>query len=172
MSSDMFRASPVSSSSFEDGSSAGEIISLVRPNLPFCTPGCCEGDCVVRTRVIDEAEETAAQPQGAGLSALEGSDLRSRFYCWHGPGGVRYVCTIFSREQEAIVAEFSDVLVIGVARIGEAVRPLCLMPSKEFDTPQGHAARARAHELGCSEWHVYFNNHPTRVRALAAALRG
>jgi hypothetical protein len=145
-----------------------ETDSSARPDLPFCTPGCCEGECVVRTKFIEQSDEGAAH--GARLSALDGSDLSERFYCWRGADGVRYVCTIFSRAQEAIVGDFSDVIVIGVARTGEEVRPVCLMPSKDFDTPAGRAARERAHDLGCSEWHVYFNNDPARVRELAVAL--
>ena len=147
-----------------------EANSRARQDLPFCTPGCCEGECVVRTKFIEPSEAAAAHAQGASLSALEGSDLSNRFYCWHGAEGVRYVCTIFSLAQEAIVGEFADVLVIGVARTGETVRPVCLMPSKDFDAPAGRAARERAHDLGCSEWHVYFINDPVRVRELAATL--
>ena len=160
-----------SSSSFLDSAPpASDARSQARPDLPFGTPACCEGECVVRTKFIKELRPGPDHLHGARLSALKGSDLRSRFYCWHGAEGARYVCTIFSREQEAIVGEFMDVLVIGVARKDDDVRPICLMPSREFDTPTGRAARQRAHDLGCSEWHVYFNNDPIRVREFAAAL--
>ena len=141
------------------------------PDTPFCAPGCCVDACVVRTGFLELCDETASRATGGELAALEHSDLRERFWCWRSETDARFVCSVFPVEQESIVAEFSDVVIVGVARTGTGPQPLCLIEARAFGTPEGLAVRAQAHAAGCTEWHVYFEDEPGKVRDFAALFR-
>jgi hypothetical protein len=128
--------------------------------------------------VVDRVQDRGGRPaaaasviRGGGLAALHATPLRERFYSWRAGRGERYVCTIFSAEEEALVAGFARAVVIGVAREGAERRPVCVLSTEEFDAPSGRLARAAAIALGVNEWHVRFCALPVEVaRHLAKAL--
>lgn len=113
----------------------------------------------------------AAAPRGQRLASLDACDLRDRFYSWRGASGRRHVCSVFGIEEEAIVAEFSRALVIGVAREGTTRRPVCVLSSRDFEGAEGRMIRADARALGGNEWHVHFSAEDDDIlRGLAVAL--
>jgi hypothetical protein len=109
-------------------------------------------------------------PRGQALGALRASELLNRFYSWRGASGERYVCSIFSLEEETIVADFSLAIAIGVARDGAWRRPVCLLSSREFETAPGRAIRDAARAHGVNEWHVHFGSGDAGLRDLAESL--
>jgi len=128
--------------------------------------------------VVDQIErrEGPARAEGSairgrGLAALHSTPLRERFYSWRAGRGERYVCTIFSAAEEALVAGFARAVVIGVAREGGERRPVCVLASEDFDAESGRLARIAANALGVNEWHVRFCALPGALaRHLAKAL--
>lgn len=129
--------------------------------------------------VVDQVERRETGPataessaiRGRGLAALHSTSLRERFYSWRAGRGERYVCTIFSAEEEALVAGFARAVVIGVAREGVERRPICVLAAEDFDTQSGRLARVAAGALGVNEWHVRFCALPGELaRRLARAL--
>jgi hypothetical protein len=108
----------------------------------------------------------ASLAPGGRLAALQGSGLADRFYSWQSVSGARHICTIFPVLDEKTVAEFSDVVIIGVIRKFSLARPICVIASEAFSAPDGRELRDRAHALGCTEWHVYFNDSADRTRDL------
>lgn len=102
-----------------------------------------------------------AEAQGQGLAALCGSSLRDDFFSWRGASGRRYVCSVFPREEFAIVEQFEGVTLIGVAGRGAHRRALCVLSSRELRV-RGHA--------GVDEWHVHFGDDERKRRDLAASL--
>lgn len=118
-----------------------------------------------------EASAGDAPPaRGQELASLNSCDLRDRFYSWRGASGQRYVCSIFRLNEESVVADFSQAVVIGVAREGAARRPICVLCSSDFETDTGRIIRADARALGANEWHVHFGARDDMLRGLAAAL--
>jgi hypothetical protein len=109
-------------------------------------------------------------PRGQALGALRASKLLDRFYSWRGASGERYVCSIFSLEEETIVADFSQAIAIGVARDGARRRPVCLLPCRAFETDPGRAIRDAARAHGVNEWHVHFGSGDAGSRDLAESL--
>lgn len=105
------------------------------------------------------------------MRSLEGSRLNDVLYSWRGLSGARHICRIVPIAAESVIVQFSQVLVIGVARLEQSVRPLCFMMSEEFATPKGYRIRRAAVQDNGSEWHLYFENTPQKVRDLAVALR-
>ncbi len=100
--------------------------------------------------------ENSPAPRGQALGALSSSHLLDRFYAWRGASGERYVCSIFSPEEEGIVADFSQAVVIGVARDVGGRRPICILSSRDFNSADGRSIRVEARTLGLVEWHVHF----------------
>jgi hypothetical protein len=113
---------------------------------------------------------TAASPRGQTLASLLSSELGDRFYCWRGASGARYVCSVFQSGEEAIVADFSQGLIIGVARDGAARRPICVLSSGDFESARGRELRAAARAHGVSEWHIHFGADDAKLNDLAASL--
>jgi hypothetical protein len=109
-------------------------------------------------------------PQGQTLDALRFSDLLDRFYSWRGASRTRYVCSIFTLEDEAIVADFVQAVVIGVARDAVGRRPVCVLSTNDFDTNYGRAIRTDGCALGVNEWHVHFGSGDAGLSDLANAL--
>jgi hypothetical protein len=109
-------------------------------------------------------------PRGQALAALRASYLLDRFYSWRGSSGERYVCSIFSLEEEPIVADFAQTVVIGVSRDGVQRRPICLISSREFSTNEGRAIRNEARAFGVNEWHVHFGSGDAGLRDLSESL--
>lgn len=112
-------------------------------------------------QVIDEVSVSAgafAAPFGRGreLASLSASALGERFYSWRASCGRLYVCSIFSPEEEALIASFAGAAVIGVARDGAMRRPVCVFASDALATAAGRRLRAAALRLGVNEWHVRF----------------
>lgn len=108
--------------------------------------------------------------RGRRLASLDTCDLRDRFYSWRGAQGRRCVCSVFGVDAEAIVADFSRAVIIGVARAGAARHPICVLSSRDFRTPVGCAVRDDARALGVNEWHVHFgveDDHALRGLAIA-----
>ncbi|MBG0811050.1 hypothetical protein IY145_16895 [Methylosinus sp. H3A] len=127
--------------------------------------------------VVDRVERRDGRPaensiiRGRELAALDQTSLRERFYSWRAADGERYVCTIFSAEEEALVAGFARAVVIGVACDGGQRRPVCVLASEDFYTKSGRLARVAAGALGVNEWHVRFCALPGALaRRLAKAL--
>ena len=112
----------------------------------------------------------AASPRGQALAALRASCLLDRFYSWKGISEERYVCSIFSLEEEAIVAGFAQVVVIGVVRDARGRRPVCVLSSRHFKSEQGRMIRFEARALGVNEWHVRFGSSDDALRDLADSL--
>jgi hypothetical protein len=108
----------------------------------------------------------ALRPRGRSLASLHASDLDGRFYAWRGASGRSYVCSVFSREERAVVAGFSAAAIVGVAAEGAARRPLFVLSSREF------RALAAAGEgfCGATEWHVHFCKDDAELRDLAGSL--
>jgi hypothetical protein len=113
----------------------------------------------------------APPPRGQALASLLASDaLRDRFYSWRGASGRRHVCSVFHRGEEAIVADFSNGLIVGVACEGAFRRPVCVFSAREFDSGERRSLRETAHELGVIEWHVHFGADGEALRDLASSL--
>lgn len=110
----------------------------------------------------------AFSPRGQELVSLAGSDaLRGRFFSWRGATGRRYVCSVFQRGEEGFVADVESGAIIGVARDGASLRPVCLFPAGER---RAAALRELAQELGVAEWHVHFCAGSDPARDLAGSL--
>ncbi|HEY8162545.1 MAG: hypothetical protein ACR650_05875 [Methylocystis sp.] len=110
----------------------------------------------------------ALSPRGQELESLAGSDgLRAHFYSWRGATGRRYVCSVFQRGEEGFVSDVESGAIIGVAREGGALRPVCVLAAGER---AGYALRDLARELGVVEWHVHFCAEIEAVRDLAGSL--
>jgi hypothetical protein len=109
-------------------------------------------------------------PTGQALASLSTSDLRERFYSWRGLSGRRYVCSVFSAAETAVVSEFTAAAVIGVAKAGAAQRPVCVMSSREFHVWGDIGSREGAESHGVSEWHVHFGVDDEGLRDLAGSL--
>ncbi len=111
-----------------------------------------------------------ASPSGQALASLLASDLFERFYSWRGLSGRRYICSVFSAADASVVSEFTAAAVIGVARVGAARRPVCVMSSREFDALGDIGSRPGAESNGVSEWHVHFGVDEEALRDLAGSL--
>jgi hypothetical protein len=109
-------------------------------------------------------------PRGQALNALRASYLLDRFYSWRGISGERYVCSIFSLEEETIVAGFSQAVIIGVACDPRGRQPVCLLSCGEFASEVGRIIRSEARALGVTEWHVHFGSGDAVFRDLADSL--
>ncbi|WP_424361341.1 hypothetical protein [Methylocystis parvus] len=110
----------------------------------------------------------ALNPRGQELDSLAGADaLRGHFFSWRGVTGRRYVCSVFQRGEEGFVSDVENGVIIGVARDGAALRPVCLFSAGESRAP---ALRQLAQELGVVEWHVHFCPDVETVRDLAGSL--
>jgi hypothetical protein len=110
----------------------------------------------------------ALNPRGQELDSLAGSDaLRGHFFAWRGVTGRRYVCSVFQRGEEGFVSDVENGVIIGVARDGVAIRPLCLFSA---DESRAVALRQLAQELGVAEWHVHFCPDAETIRDLAGSL--
>ncbi len=109
-------------------------------------------------------------PSGQSLASLSTSDLRERFYSWRGLSGRRYICSVFSAAETAVVSEFTAAAVIGVAKAGAARRPVCVMSSREFHVWGDIGSREGAESHGVSEWHVHFGVDDEGLRDLAGSL--
>jgi hypothetical protein len=96
--------------------------------------------------------------------------LRERFYSWRGLSGRRYICSVFSVAETAVVSEFTAAAVIGVAKAGAARRPVCVMSSREFHVWGDIGSREGAESHGVSEWHVHFGVDDEGLRDLAGSL--
>ncbi len=94
--------------------------------------------------------------RGAALDSLSESGLFDRFYSWRGNSGARYVCTVFPVGEKAMVADFAEGVVIGVAREGESRRPVCVIASQEFSVFDEKKLRDVVARRGVDEWHVHF----------------
>lgn len=121
-----------------------------------------------RLRAREASADVAAR--GQELASLDCCDLRDRFYSWRDAAGQRFICSIFLLHEEDVVADFSQAVIIGVAREGATRRPICLLSSCEFETAQGRNVRAAARAIGVNEWHVRFGAGNGMLRGLAAAL--
>jgi hypothetical protein len=108
--------------------------------------------------------------RGQPLAALRSSSLRERFYCWRGVSGERYICSIFSLEDENVIGGFSNAVVIGVCGEGKCRRPLCLLSARDFLLSHGNEMRLEAKRLGVAEWHVHFGATEAELSDLAASL--
>jgi hypothetical protein len=113
---------------------------------------------------------SGASPSGQALASLLASDLRERFYSWRGLSGRRYICSVFSAADAAVVSEFTAAAVIGVAKVGAARRPVCVMSSREFRVWGDIGPREGAESHGVSEWHVHFGVDEQGLRDLAGSL--
>jgi hypothetical protein len=112
-----------------------------------------------------------AAPSGQALASLLSSDLRERFYSWRGLSGRRYICSVFSAAEVAVVSEFTAAVVIGVAnKVGAPRRPVCVMSSREFHVWGDIGSREGAESHGVSEWHVHFGVDDEGLRDLAGSL--
>jgi len=109
-------------------------------------------------------------PTGQALASLSTSDLRERFYSWRGLSGRRYICSVFSAAEAAVVSEFTAAAVIGVAKAGAAQRPVCVMSSREFHVWGDIGSREGAESHSVSEWHVHFGVDDEGLRDLAGSL--
>jgi hypothetical protein len=116
------------------------------------------------------AAPVGASPSGQALASLLASDLRERFYSWRGLSGRRYICSVFSAAEAAVVLEFTAAAVIGVAKVGAARRPVCVMSSREFHVLGDIGSREGAESHGVSEWHVHFGVDDEGLRDLAGSL--
>jgi hypothetical protein len=108
-------------------------------------------------------------PRGQALSSLAESDaLRGRFFSWRGMTGRRYVCSVFQRGEESFVSDVENGVIIGVARDGAALRPVCVV------TATGGVPRPPLRDLGrefdVAEWHVHFCPDPETIRDLSGSL--
>lgn len=110
-----------------------------------------------------------ASPCGQELDSLaEANVLRGRFFSWRGVSGRRYVCSVFQRGEESFVSGVEGGVIIGVARDGAALRPVCVYGARENGPrPSPHHL---ARELGVAEWHVHFCGNREVVRDLSASL--
>jgi hypothetical protein len=125
-----------------------------------------------KNRLAKALREAAlgASASGQALASLVTSDLRERFYSWRGTSGRRYICSVFSAADSAVVWEFTAAAVIGVAKVGAARRPVCVMSSREFPLCGDIASREGAESHGVSEWHVHFGVDEEGLRDLAGSL--
>jgi hypothetical protein len=114
-------------------------------------------------------EEHSAS-RGRTLGALRLSYLLDRFYSWRGASGEHYICSVFSLEEEGVIAGFTQAVAIGVARQGPNRRPVCVLSSCSFASRDGRAIRAEAQMLGVTEWHVHFGAGDAGLRDLADSL--
>lgn len=110
-------------------------------------------------------------PRGQALQSLaEADSLRSRFYSWRGASGRRYVCSVFQSGEESFIADVTNGAVIGVARQGATIRPVCVFLAQDRARGDRYALRRIARELGVAEWHVHFCADAATLRDLSASL--
>ncbi|WP_363349876.1 hypothetical protein [Methylocystis echinoides] len=108
-------------------------------------------------------------PRGQELDSLaEANVLRGRFFSWRGVSGRRYVCSVFQRGEEGFISDLDGGVVIGVARGGGSLRPLCVLAARDNGTKPPLARLAR--ELGVDEWHVHFCAGDATARDLSGSL--
>ena len=146
----------------ESGSRDGSLKALP----PFCANCACVDECRFRAGIISEN----CPVTGSDLKSLQGSGLSDRFYSWRGVSGARHICRIVPIEMESVIGQFSKVLAIGARRSGQQVRPVCFILFDEFNAPAGYRMRRHAASHGCSEWHLYFEDQPQKVRDLTLSL--
>ena len=132
-----------------------------------CFPGGKKSDHCMRAEPF---QREAASPRGQALDSLRSLDSRDHFYSWRGASGDRYVCSVFRVADEAIVADFSQAIIIGVVGETSVRRPICILPSRDFETVEGRAIRAEVRALGVTEWHVHFGSDDAGLRDLTASL--
>jgi hypothetical protein len=75
---------------------------------------------------------------------------------------------VFQSGEEAFVAGVESGVVIGVAKDGASLRPVCV-----FQAEEGRARRSLrelAQELGVVEWHVHFCADAETARDIAGSL--
>jgi hypothetical protein len=125
-----------------------------------------------KSKIAKSRRETplTASSSGQALASLLTTDLRERFYSWRGLSGRRYICSVFSTAETAVVCEFTAAAVIGVAKAGAARRPVCVMSSREFPVWGDIGSREGAESHGVSEWHVHFGVDDFGLRDLAGSL--
>jgi hypothetical protein len=111
---------------------------------------------VIDTDVPLSLEHAAPPARGRELASLRASDLGERFYSWRASCGRLYVCSVFLAEEAAVIAQFGQAAVIGVAREGASRRPVVVLAAEDFGTARGRRLRADARALGVDEWHVRF----------------
>lgn len=107
-------------------------------------------------------------PRGQELDSLAEADgLRGRFFSWRGVSGRRYVCSVFPRGEEDFVSDVESGVIIGVARDGASIRPLCVFGARDGARPP---LANFASELGVAEWHVHFCAGEEAARDLSGSL--
>jgi hypothetical protein len=111
-------------------------------------------------------------PMGGGqpLASLGASELKDRFYRWRGASGREYICSVFTRDELAVVAGFSGAVIIGVAREGLGRRAVSVMSSTSFDCASDEEMISLDGSTGAEEWHVHFSKDDGCLRDLAASL--
>jgi hypothetical protein len=108
-------------------------------------------------------------PRGQELDSLAEADaLRGRFFSWRGGSGRRYVCSVFQRGEEGFVSDVESGVIIGVARDGAALRPVCVFGARNGGTRP--SLRRLAQELSVAEWHVHFCDGDETARDLSGSL--
>lgn len=112
---------------------------------------------------------TAPAARGQELHSLtQAETLRGRFFSWRGASTRRYVCSVFQAGEAGFVADVTNGVVIGVAREGAAVRPVCVFLAQEGEDRR--PLRELARELCVAEWHVHFCAGEETLRDLARSL--
>lgn len=110
-----------------------------------------------------------ASPRGQELDSLaEANVLRGRFFSWRGVSGQRYVCSVFQRGEEGFISNVESGVIVGVARDGATLRPVCVFGARA-NGPRP-SPRHLARELGVAEWHVHFCAGNEAVRDLSGSL--
>jgi hypothetical protein len=122
------------------------------------------------TAMFGDGAGDKSRPRGQALDSLVSSDLGERFYAWRGVSGATYVCSIFAAGEAAVIAGFSQGVVIGVHRSGALLQPLCLICARDFKCKPEDGFLVEARELGVTEWHVHFAGEESELRDLARAL--
>jgi hypothetical protein len=120
----------------------------------------------------DTAGLKSPLPMGGGqpLASLDASELKDRFYRWRGASGREYICSIFTKDELAVVTGFSGAVIIGVAKEGPARRAVSVISSVSFACPGDQDMFALDVGSGADEWHVHFSKDDSCLRDLAASL--
>jgi hypothetical protein len=127
---------------------------------PLCEPAHCVEGCEFGAHFLLLKEQKA---RGCELAALRHTAIEKRFYCWRRDEA-RYVCSVYPLDEESIVSSYDKVVILGVERRDDGVRPICLTEACMFNGPKGPALRAQALAAGVTEWHVYLDNDPQKVK--------
>jgi hypothetical protein len=107
--------------------------------------------------------------QGQALASLaDAQDLQRRFYSWRGLSGRSYVCSIFQKGEHMFVSQLTHGVIVGVARLNNEARAVCVLSSKNFTSCADIGLLAK--ELQISEWHVHFSDADSVVQDLSASL--